>query len=897
VTNPTAEHLAIMFTDIVGSTDMANAEAYRTARHAHNTLIADSVREAEGKIIKETGDGFLLTFEQLDNAIQCAIVANTKLRAFPWHPETPIQVRFGIHYAQTFACESLPDGRPDIEGFGVHLASRVTAKASAGQVFVSEDVKEALSQQNGLEFTWHDLGTHYLKGAGVHHLWQIIHPDLAAPARPHLDVTHISRNWKFDHNLHFVGRSAEMDQLHSRLESPDTRRVAVVGMSGIGKTQIAIEYAKTHLADYPGGVFWIDARDGEQMKAELETVGQEFFHLRSASGSADILPQLYRLLNASSQPTLFILDNITDKSHLPAAPDAPCVYTLVTTQLKDLPENFGVPVEPEPLDSQASLKLLYKNRRAQGSEEEQAACDIVEQVQGLPLALALIADHINAIGCSFADYRAKLRENTFDTLSKAQKRFLSGTGHPGSLYDTLTLAYDALSSRTSPNRKAIIVLTAACCLSPRNIPRDLLFVVSGLASLMDFDEAVADLWARSFLTHDPLGQNSENTHELIRKFVHIRVSPATMRSTLTRVVSVLTERLTNALESGERRNIRAELPHYRAVLELARRRLKPLEGLSALLREKARFHYEEREYVLARKDAEEALRIEQEVSSQSNGANLAALIATLSLLSINCQDAGNMNADAAEKCVEAANEAEARGEMEAAMQHKQAETDHKRAETEYKQAAWVYGMRARRLARESLTDIALRADCFVEIGLMLRRRGRLTRALYLYDRAKKCYEQVVSRNDPRIAVCWNNMGVIHELWQDLDSAQSHFERALKIEQRAGRVGDRCAAYHNNIGRVLGKLAKQQDNQEGTHSLCRQQQEHHEQARRIYQELMGEMHPDVAACYRYLAETHVMLGDNERAGDCYQLALTIYERTCGLDYPACKDIRQRFAELN
>lgn len=142
----------VMFTDIVHSTEHAAAlsdERWRELLERHDWLIRDELERWSGREMKTVGDGFIATFDGPARAVRCAerIVASVR--------DLGIEVRCGLH---TGECE-LQDG--DVRGIAVHIAARVVASASPGEVLVSSTVRELVV---GSELRFADRGTHDLRG-------------------------------------------------------------------------------------------------------------------------------------------------------------------------------------------------------------------------------------------------------------------------------------------------------------------------------------------------------------------------------------------------------------------------------------------------------------------------------------------------------------------------------------------------------------------------------------------------------------------------------------------------------------------------------------------------------------------------------------------------------------
>jgi class 3 adenylate cyclase len=142
----------VLFTDIVGSTDMAaqiGDRAWRELLERHHTIMRATFDRYAGKEVHTAGDGFLATFDSPLRAIECARAAAEAIRSIG------LEIRAGLHTGEI----ELSGG--DVQGIAVHIGARIAGLAGAGDVFVSSTVKDLVAG-SGLEFE--DRGAHGLKG-------------------------------------------------------------------------------------------------------------------------------------------------------------------------------------------------------------------------------------------------------------------------------------------------------------------------------------------------------------------------------------------------------------------------------------------------------------------------------------------------------------------------------------------------------------------------------------------------------------------------------------------------------------------------------------------------------------------------------------------------------------
>lgn len=149
----------VMFTDIVDSTRVAalvGDSKWRSLLARHNDISRSQLQHFGGRVVDQTGDGFLSTFDSPARAIRCATAI---CRAMP---SIGLQVRAGVHSGE---CEVIGDG---LGGIAVHIGARIGALAGSNEVLVSQTVKDAVI---GSDISFDGRGTHDLKG--VPGRWQL----------------------------------------------------------------------------------------------------------------------------------------------------------------------------------------------------------------------------------------------------------------------------------------------------------------------------------------------------------------------------------------------------------------------------------------------------------------------------------------------------------------------------------------------------------------------------------------------------------------------------------------------------------------------------------------------------------------------------------------------------
>src|SRR4029078_6792820 len=191
---------AILAADVVGYSRLMGIDEEGTlaALKAHRKELIDPlIAQHQGRIVKTTGDGLLIEFASIVDAVRCAVVMQQGMtdRTANLDESQWIRFRVGINVGDVI----VEDG--DIFGDGVNVAARLEALAKPGEICVSATVREHVGEELPLGFT--DLGEHSVKNiARPVHVYRIEtriepktatqddpeHAMLALPDRPSIAV-------------------------------------------------------------------------------------------------------------------------------------------------------------------------------------------------------------------------------------------------------------------------------------------------------------------------------------------------------------------------------------------------------------------------------------------------------------------------------------------------------------------------------------------------------------------------------------------------------------------------------------------------------------------------------------------------------------------------------------
>ncbi|GCE15197.1 FxSxx-COOH system tetratricopeptide repeat protein [Tengunoibacter tsumagoiensis] len=662
-------------------------------------------------------------------------------------------------------------------------------------------------------------------------------------------------------NPHFTGRETFFELLEHQfsLQKPDSppgiRQVALTqaqvikGLGGIGKTQIAVEYA--YRAREQGRythTLWINAGSLETILAsfvalaELLPIGLSWKETDQRTLVAEVL----RWLERCDRPWLLIFDNADDlsfgHSFLPVRGNGNIVLTTRSSAVGSLTSS----IEVNTMEVMEGVQFLL--RRAQhtisaNANKIEEATNIVIALAQFPLAIDQAGAYIEETGCSLQDYFQIYHQRRYELLARRGKHM----GYPESVATTWSLSFQRVEE-IHPQARELLRLCAF--LAPDDIPEELL--IDGASYWPPaLQQAVANHWhfnlmleaLQAFSLIKRVGRERQlSLHRLIQVVQRDLIAPDERRQWAERVVQAVHTLFPRHLRDvSSWPTCRRYLGQVEECAVLIRQYRLRFPEAAELLNRAGLYYMEHGFYQAARPFFEQALSLHEE----SEGAHPLSLARNLNNLAVLYLRQGK---------------------------YQQAEPLFQRA------------LQIRRQPGEiPQNDIA---QSLHNLALLYSYQGKYQQAETFFQHALSIAEQVFGEEHEKTAICLQNLAKVYRMLGRYEQAEPLYQRALTLLEKQSGPDHPLVAYP--LG-GLANLAVERGTYEQAEALYRR-------ALDILEHQLRPDHPYIADSYRGLGNLCAERGDHEQARRWYRQALILLKQQFGQDTPLAAPVLIRLATL-
>ncbi|HZN73920.1 MAG TPA: FxSxx-COOH system tetratricopeptide repeat protein [Micromonosporaceae bacterium] len=390
----------------------------------------------------------------------------------------------------------------------------------------------------------------------------------ASPPRPRFPATPPRISNVPNRNPTFTGRDAILESLRGELSRSGTAApVALSGLGGIGKTQIALEYAHRMAADYDI-VWWITADQTPLIRTRLAELALRLGLPTGENTTQQMEVVLEELRQRTEDRWLIVFDNAGDKSELAEFLPQGTGHVIITSRNAAAWTQAGVNIEVGVFNRAESIELLSRKVPALSLADAEA---VAEKLGDLPLVMETAAAYLATTAMPATAFLEQLVRNLPQVLDQQPP-----PGYPHTAAATWRLSLEGLRQHS---RAAAKLLELCAFFAPEPIPISWLSSPRMINLLVDFDPALRDPLLHGSLTRD------------IGRYGLARVDPAT--NTI-RVHNLVQSVVRNELDSEARRESRVHVLETLAAnrpdaddrdswssYEDLRRHLEPAEALAS----------------------------------------------------------------------------------------------------------------------------------------------------------------------------------------------------------------------------------------------------------------------------------------------------------------------------
>jgi tetratricopeptide (TPR) repeat protein len=675
-------------------------------------------------------------------------------------------------------------------------------------------------------------------------------------------------NVPYDRNSALAGREDAINRLRHALTSRESgsRVQALHGLGGVGKTQLAVEYAYRYAASYDL-VWWTRAEDAATIAADLAALADQLgLPHRTDRNQREVTSAVLRKLEQITR-WLLVFDNAAEpdtmREFLPRLVTGEVIITSRNPAWRGMAEPFAITV----LEAEPAVRFLQ--RRA-GLQDESATRELAAETGYLPLALEQAGAYIEASGIGAAEYLELYRSR--------RRELWRHESRPRQYRDTVSMTWAiSIDSVKRANPAAMDMLELAACLAPEDIPLQLLRdgslhlpdpLRTVVADPLLVNDAVALLRRYSLVDS---GGGAISVHRLVQAVVSDMTPPERWAGCVSAAAEVVGAAFGGAHSSTDNwRLCDRLLNHALRVAEHARQAGIAGELRAALSDAVGSYLMERSQFAMAEPLLAAALSIREETMGKVHPL-VADSLTHIGLLHFNRAEYGE-----AESCYRRALE----------MRHAALGDDHLDVAVAMSNLGRTYTEEGKLTDAESMLagalavadrvapDVQQTAKVLADFSYLRFLQGRCRESESLAERALAVTTKVAGSASPELLYILNSLAMAVEGQGRLVDAEAVHKRAMPIAEAT--FGD----WHPNVARILVNLGILYDKQK-RYSDARSA---YERACAIFAGAYGPDHVYVAACINNMAESARTQGDLVEAERLYRRALGLFEKTLGPRHP-------------
>lgn len=604
-----------------------------------------------------------------------------------------------------------------------------------------------------------------LKGERAKPSQPVPFPAAAATAKPRFPGAWPSI-WNVPHqpNPHFVGRTALLDQMQQTLATQHAAALtAIHGLGGVGKTQLATEFAYQHAYEYDL-VWWLRAEETATLTNDLAALAVPLNLPEKDTRETDVIVAAVLRWLTQHHSWLLIYDNARGAEELRALlPKHRAGHMLITSR-NPVWGNLASKLEVTTLPPADAVKFLLERT---GQTDAAAAEKLAEELGYLPLALEQAAAYIEASQETLTGYLE---------LFRTRRRELWADEPAPPDHDDGTVATTWLISFAEAQQQCPVaadLLRLCAFLAPDNIPLDVLCagaehlpesLAQTLTDQVACNKAIAALRRYSLIEKK---DDNLSLHRLVQTVTRDQMSEDEQKLWAEVAVNIIDDAFPIECDDARTWNFCDRLlSHALVAVEKSEALNVAIEATGHLFNLTVVYFLSRAQFAAAFRSLTQALKIAEAIFTP-NHQNIAS---TLNNIGMVLQALHQLE--------------EARHHLERALLISEA----------------VYGINHPGVAVE-----------IGNLGLILKKLGRLEESLVFAERAIQILETIYDRDHSSLATPLNNLGEALRTLKRFDEAQMYIERALRIDEATyGIDHPDIARDKNNLGLVLQAIGKPEE---------------------------------------------------------------------------------------